>query len=1038
MLLTPLRVVLIFLAVSLPVLFLLPYLKVGPAPAPSGSLLEVRVSAPFLSPYELEHQVIGPLENALSAVRGLRGIRSVAQEGGGAVTLEFRDSDKRGVRRMEVAAKLRSVYRSFPDGVSYPAVEVRGSYRSAGDVAVLEYYIYGQRSAAEARKWAAGYFRKLLGGIGSISDIQCTGGEAEVLQVLYDRRKMYAFGISPGEVRLAFQDTYRGHFPWAVRDTGGHILPVSLSPRHWTVSGLGQLPLASPGRLPLQLSDVAVAMMGQMPATGLFRVDGREVARVRISVKAGVNSVSAARRIHQQVVAGTRLQDAFQVRLAVDYTEGIKAEVSRAIYRSAASMLILILLLGISYRRLDTALILLFGLGVNLSLAMVLGWMTGLQWHPYTLAGLGIAFGLMVDNAIVMLDACRRGLDGRIFPALLTATLTSMAALLLVFVLPADYRENLGDFALIVFLGLLSSLLTVKWLVPACYRLWAGPTPSSGNNIIKLRRIWYLLIFCRRLIAFWGKRKVLFVAFWVLAFGIPVFVLPYQGIGIGFLDRLLESNRFQRDFRPYLETFLGGTLMRFTVKLQEASIFKAPLPTALFIHAELPQRHTLEQVNAIMHRMEELLAGFKGLAGFYTIAHDGRFGEITVHFSSEAERQGLPLQVQAAVERLAQAFSGVQWRIFGQGAGFNRTLFSEQLSSTKLIIKGYDYKELMRQEEKTAAFLGNNMRVAHIRTDMAQDWGDRPLEEWHFALDPQKLAAQGIDPEALATVVQSETVISGFYIDHAGGNLNVRLGPGSHTDLYHLLHQSLSLPDGRAVYLKDLGGLEPRKVNNAIYRENRQYIRIIGYEYIGDYGQANILNKGVLKEIRRGLPPGFTIESEEESVRSKTVKGWLLLLLLLPCVNFFLCAVLFESLWKPLLVLLALPVSFIGIFLVFGAGYFNFDHGGIAAFVLLGGISVNAVIFMLQDLVHARGRGGDFGTRLIKVVFRRSGAILLTVSSTICGFIPFLAAGRALPFWSALSAGTIAGLLMSLVAVFLIVPVLMWKKEREGCGHIGG
>ncbi|MEY4135592.1 MAG: hypothetical protein RL386_1942, partial [Bacteroidota bacterium] len=1015
-----------------------PHLQVGLAPAPPGSRLEVRVSAPFFSPYEVEHQVIGRIENALSAIRGLRDIRSVAEEGGGTVILEFPDADKRGLYRMEVAAKLRSIYHSLPEGVAYPSVEGGGLDDPAAGVAVLEYFVYGKCSAAAARKWAEGYFRKTLGGLEGISDIWCTGGEAEALHVLYDTKKMQALGASPGALRLAVQDNYRGYLPQALPDTtGGYAIPLSVSPRTRAVTAMGQLSLISSGPLPLQLSDVAVVLVGQMPATGLFRVDGREVARVRISVKAGVNSIRAARRIQRQVAAGVHLQGSLHVRLAVDHTDGVKAEVRKAIYRSAASILILLLLLCLSYRELNMALILIFGLGINLSLSLVLGWMIGLHWHPYTLAGLGVAFGLMVDNAIVMLDACRKGQERRIFPALLTATLTTMAALLLVYVLPAEYRQNLGDFALIVFLGLLSSLLTVKWLVPACYRLWAGSAPGGGN-MGKRRRVWYLLIGYRRAIAFWGRRKALFTAFWVLAFGLPVFMLPYRGTGTGFLDRLLDSERFQRDFRPHLETFLGGTLMRFAMKLQEAHIFKVPLPTTLFIRAELPPRHTVEHVNAIMRRMEALLAGFEGLAGFYTIVHDGRFGEITVHFSSAAEKSGLPLQVQAAVERLAQAFSGVQWRIFGQGASFNSTLFDGQIASSQLIIKGYDYRELARQAEKTAAFLGSNMRVAHIRTDMAQAWGDRPLEEWRFALDPQRLSVHGIDPLALATAVQSVTTTAAFHIDYAGRNLNVRLGPASPMDLYDLLHQSLALPDGRAVYLKDLGRLGPRKANNAIYRVNRQYIRIIGYEYIGDYGQAGALQEAVLAEIRRDLPPGFSIECEAESTRAISAKRWLLSLLLLPCINFFLCALLFESLRKPLLVLLALPVSFIGIFFVFGAGFYRFDHGGIAAFVLLGGISVNAVIFILQDLEYAPGRRGDFGTSLIKVVFRRSGAILLTVCSTICGFIPFLAAGRELPFWSALSAGTIAGLLMSLLAVFVVVPVLMWKEEKRSNTAPGG
>ena len=97
--------------------------------------------------------------------------------------------------------------------------------------------------------------------------------------------------------------------------------------------------------------------------------------------------------------------------------------------------------------------------------------------------------------------------------------------------------------------------------------------------------------------------------------------------------------------------------------------------------------------------------------------------------------------------------------------------------------------------------------------------------------------------------------------------------------------------------------------------------------------------------------------------------------------------------------------------------------------VLLGGIVVNAVIFILSDLEYARGKQTNFNSTLVKVIFRRSGAVLLTSASSVCGLVPFLAEGPSLTFWFAFAAGTIGGLTMSLVAVFGLVPVILWLRD---------
>ena len=156
------------------------------------------------------------------------------------------------------------------------------------------------------------------------------------------------------------------------------------------------------------------------------------------------------------------------------------------------------------------------------------------------------------------------------------------------------------------------------------------------------------------------------------------------------------------------------------------------------------------------------------------------------------------------------------------------------------------------------------------------------------------------------------------------------------------------------------------------------------------------------------------------------------MILLLLLSNYIICAVLFESLRLPLAVVLVIPLSLIGLFLTFAWGDFYFDQGGYAAIVLLGGMVVNAAIFIISDhrhflLLHAH----HTNRALLKATLRRARTILLTVVSTICGLIPFMLEGDTEVFWFALAVGSAGGLVFSLLVVFWVLPVMLWERRRR-------
>jgi multidrug efflux pump subunit AcrB len=213
---------------------------------------------------------------------------------------------------------------------------------------------------------------------------------------------------------------------------------------------------------------------------------------------------------------------------------------------------------------------------------------------------------------------------------------------------------------------------------------------------------------------------------------------------------------------------------------------------------------------------------------------------------------------------------------------------------------------------------------------------------------------------------------------------------------------------------------------NAIHKENRQYIRVVGFDYYGSGKFGSKYLKEVLAEMENELPLGYEAKKTGWQWDWQKTKRNYALLIILAIGIYFICSVLFESLKQPLYIIGMVPLSFIGLFLTFAVFDFYFDQGGYAAFILLGGLTVNAAIFIVYDLNNLKT--GNYNRNVVKAVLGKAKPILLTIASTCFGLIPFLLEGQNEVFWFSLAAGTIGGLLISLLAVFFVLPVWLMRK----------
>jgi multidrug efflux pump subunit AcrB len=146
---------------------------------------------------------------------------------------------------------------------------------------------------------------------------------------------------------------------------------------------------------------------------------------------------------------------------------------------------------------------------------------------------------------------------------------------------------------------------------------------------------------------------------------------------------------------------------------------------------------------------------------------------------------------------------------------------------------------------------------------------------------------------------------------------------------------------------------------------------------------------------------------------------------------YFITAILFESLVKPLVVIVLIPISFIGVFLTFYLFGFNFDQGGFASFILLSGLVVNTAIYIINDFNNLTNRINKPPTirTYLKAFNQKIVAITLTILSPALGLIPFVLGRQKEVFWFAFAVGDMGGLMFSMLAIIMFLPLFLRLKK---------
>ncbi len=1014
---------------------------------PSVELPAVTVSAswPGAPPRAVERYVTAPMESTLQGLPGARRLVSVSEPGHSSVRLDVAKGTDLAVFQADVADHLALLAGELPVDVA-PAIagEVPEALREEFGFMTLE--VVAPWEPLALRSLAERQVAPRLRAVPGVSSVAVVGGSTEELLVALDAARMDTYGLTGTAVQAALGNAFATRSYGRLRDGARGSLYL-FSPAETRPEALARLPLAAGGSetRSVRLRDVATVGLGPAPTEDLHRVDGKPAVLLVVDRAPGSHLLQAAARVRTAVrKLLPDLPREVSIRVADDRSQGVREALRDLARRGGLGLAGVLAVLGLFLRHRSAVALTLVVVSVSVATACLLMRPLGLTVNLLTLAGLALLVGLLVDNAVVLVeetlqrlaladrspararDTARAAAEAlaEVWAPLLGGTATTVAVLLPVVYLSGDLRTLFVPFCVLAGASLLASLLGAVVLVPALTP-WLRTSPTGSRRRPPRRRAarWLELPYA------WASRHPRVSATLVaLAVGLPTPWLPKTideppggwptraaRLRAERYDRTLGSE-LAREVRRRIEPWIGGVTRPFLETVEVGPRWDFSVEPELRVACTLPAGSEIARTDRLIRPFESL-ADASPAVRRTVLQGDGASAVLRILIDRATLDTPAPYRLREALISEALRLSGVEVSVSGLlPVGYYSGMGS--VSGFPLDGYGASYDRLRDLAAELAARLRRDPRVAKVDLD-AGPWGSRPARElltlrWGPSAQERTSTSASELGERLRPLLLARA--PSWYARVADDErMPVRLvvAGAESLELDSLLAHPLRAAGGR-LRLGDVATVAVEPQPPMIERQDQQYRRHLLVYY---QGPARMGRKLLKHELARFVPPpGYRFEeptSPFEAAGARREVLWAILgaLALVVLVS----AAVFES-WSLVWVVLAsLATAWVGVaatFLIAGAA---FNEGAFLGILLTLGVAVNDSLLLCHRyrglLGRRRWRSRATAARL--AVRQRLRPMWTTTCSSVVAMLPLLILPHAGDFWVGLALTVIGGLLAS-------------------------
>jgi multidrug efflux pump subunit AcrB len=1025
---------------------MIPLLSIQLNPSKSSPTLNVSFVWYDVSAKVIEQEVTSKLEGVFNTVKGIKEISSTTDKESGSIDIEFKKDIDLDAVRFEIANLIRQTYSELPEGVSYPSLSTSGA--NENNSPILAYSINANESPYLIKNYAQNNILPKLSTIKGVNKVFVYGADPFDWVIKYDSDKLLQLSISVIDIERAigeyFQQQQLGNGNLIYKDNRG-MLEISMILTHKLDKQIDweNIPIKKIGNRIIYLKNIATVQFKEAPMQAYFRINGKNAVNMVVYAEKESNTIDVANDVKEAISnLKNEIKQEYSFKLTNDSTQYIVEELQKIQEKMLFSVLILFILIFIISRSLKYIFVLLLSIVINLLIAIIFYYLFKVELQLYSFAGITISFGIIIDNCIIMIDHLKNKGDKKVFLAILATTLTTIGALLSTFLLQESQQANLRDFTLVIAINIGVSLFVALYFVPALLEKMKLNNKRKQFSIQKKRRVLKLTKLYQTLIATFNRHRfkwIFFVAL-VFGFGLPLHLLPKNLEGDGLMaktyNKTVGTEWFYNEIKPSLEKIVGGTFRLFTENVYENSYYTDPERTTLRVTGSMPEGCTIEHLNEVIIKMENYIGSFDEVEMFETQIRSYNNSNIAIYFKKDKEFGGFPFQLKSLLESKAISLGGLDWSVSGVGQGFSNALNSDY-KSNRIELEGYNYDKLYSFAEllKSQLIENSSSRIKEVDITSGGYLDNSNSQEYYLDFNNEKMTLAAVSQTSLYDYLNKQTHsgdVTSFVHENELQKVKLVSDQYQKINVWDLKNVPIVIRNNQ-YKLNQMANIEKKNIGNSISKFNQQYHLTVEYNFIGTEPLAKKVREDNIKELESKLPIGYRVFEKSYGEWDKKDKQQYYFILVVILIIFFICSILLESLKQPFAIISMIPISFIGVFLTFYLFDFNFDQGGYASFILLCGISVNAALYILNDYNNLKKQYPLRNNQRLyfKAFNYKIIPVLLTITSTLAGLIPFVWEGQNEAFWFSFAAGSIGGLLFSIIGIFIYLPVFIVKNNKK-------
>lgn len=969
-------------------------LPVDLLPDISAPIVSVTTVYPGASPDEVQREVSERLEEALGSLNGVKNVTTSSSENVSVTVVEFNLEVSPVRAGDDVREKVAAVRGLFPADVQDPIIQ-------RFDVASLPVLSVGivdkskKLKPDELRSLVDDKIKPRLDRVDGVADIVISGGLVRQVQVNLKLDEMRVRRIAPQQVVAALQ-TENLNLPGGTIQDSGQQINVRTPGNFQSVDEINGIIVANTRGVPVYVRDVATVQDGFEDVVSYTRLNGLDSVGISIRKQSGTNTVRVADNVKAELAQVGKDYPDLDVKVTSDQSEFIKSSTDDSIKDLIYGGLFASLVVFFFFRDVRNTLVTIAGLPVIMIGTFAVMQYLGMSLNLITLLALSLAVGLVIDDAIVVRenifrhmergetpkDASSRGTN-EVSLAVLAMTFTVLSVFLPIAFTSGFIGKIFKDFGLTISIAVAISLIEAFTLAPmlsAYFFKQRTPKPGHETEEGMATNLGWLDRSYRRALGWTLSHKKISAAIGAGVF-ISIFILA-RFVDVAFFPSI------------------------------DSGLFQASM--------QLPPGTPLAKTDAVARQLEAAFHEIPNVQDvFVTVGGDGTPERAS--FTVKMTETGLLAKLEPEIRRRFASVPGFALSFQGGGPGGGGTGVAARPIGLNVNGTG-TFDELDAASQTVMQAIADVPGLVDL---------DRSFQagkpELHVDVDRTRASRVGLSTAAVGSTVRTllnGTTATRYRETGKEADIVVRLQAEDRSRINDILSLSISSATGQVVPLGNVASLTTSTGPTSIRRVNRQPQVIVGANFVGrTQAQVTADVQARLKQLK--LPPGVTVGAGSQL--QQTTEGFSSLLFSMVLSVVFVYMVLtsqFASFTQPFVLMLALPLSFVGAFLALFIVRISFDLTAMIGIILLMGLVTKNSILLVDFANRLRAQGMARDEALLRAGPIRLRPILMTTLALILGMIPVASGlGAGGSFRAPMAIAVIGGLITSTALTLLLVPV---------------